>query len=225
MSLSAGGGTTPGSVKVYVNPYGLPSGNYPATIVVSVPKANTTVVNYTVTLEVGDAAPLLSVMAPDPGGTIVFNFVTGGANPAHKFMSVMSAAGGVLSTTITLSGGTWLKAAPTRNIALVGLPSSVGVSVDPTGLIPGVYTAKILVASTTTSNKRVTVPVSLNVTAGKPTVNSIWPSGALVDTPGNVIITITGTNWSPSMASRLLWSVIRRHPSTRCQACCRLMRR
>ena len=82
---------------------------------------------------------------------------------------------------------------------------------DPTGLIPGVYSAKILVASTTTSNKSVTVPVSLNVTAGKPTVNSIWPSGALVNTPGNVIITITGTNWSPSMASRLLWSVIRRH--------------
>jgi len=174
-------------------------------------------------LEVGDAAPLLSVTAPDPGGTIVFNFVTGGADPAHKFMSVMS-AGGALSTTITLSGGTWLKAAPTRNIVLVGLPSSV-VSVDLTGLIPGVYSAKILVASTTTSNKRVTVPVSLNVTAGKPTVNSIWPSGALVNTPGNVIITITGTNWSPSMASRRLWSVIRRHPSTRCQACCRLMRR
>ena len=72
LSLSAASGTTPGSVKVYVNPYGLPSGNYSATIVVSAPKANATTVNYTVTLEVGDAAPLLSVTTPDPGGTVAF---------------------------------------------------------------------------------------------------------------------------------------------------------
>ena|SRR5215831_5083413 len=83
LSLSVGGATTPGAVKVYVNPYGLPSGNDSATIVVSAPQANTTVVNYTVTLEVGDAAPPLSVTAPDSGGRIVFHFGTGGANPAQ----------------------------------------------------------------------------------------------------------------------------------------------
>jgi uncharacterized protein (TIGR03437 family) len=194
LSLSAASGTTPGTVKVYVNPYGLPSGNYSATIVVNAPKANTTIVNYTVTLEVGDAAPLLNVTTPDPGGTIAFNYVTGGAAPAHKNMSVMS-IGGALSASITLSGGSWLKATPTGNIALVGLPSSVDVSVDPTGLIPGAYNAKIVVASATASNKTVTVPVSLNVSAGKPTLSAVWPLGALVNTASNVVVTITGTNF------------------------------
>src|SRR5207244_4375678 len=69
------------------------------------------------------------------------------------------------------------------------------VSVDPTGLPPGSYNAKIVVASTTASNKTITVPVSLNVSAGKPTVSSIWPLGALVNTPGNLVITINGTNF------------------------------
>jgi uncharacterized protein (TIGR03437 family) len=194
VSLSASSGTTPGTVKVFVNPYGLPSGNYTATIVVNAPAANTTTVNYTVTLEVGDAAPLLSVTTPDPGGTIAFTYVTGGALPAQKVMTVMS-VGGALSASITLSGGTWLKATPTGNVALVGLPSSVDVSIDPTGLIPGIYNAKILVASTTASNKIISVPVSLTVSAGKPTVTSIWPTGALVNSPSAVVITITGTNY------------------------------
>jgi uncharacterized protein (TIGR03437 family) len=194
LSLSAASGTTPGTVKVYVNPYGLPSGNYTATIVVNAPKANTTTVNYTVTLEVGDAAPLLSVSTPDPGGTVAFVHTTGNAAPAHKNITVMS-IGGALSATITLSGGSWLKATPTGNIALVGLPSSVDVSVDPTGLIPGAYNAKIVVASTTASNKSISVPVSLNVSAGKPTVSSVWPAGALVNTTSSVIVTLTGTNY------------------------------
>lgn len=202
LSLSSASGTTPGTVKVYVNPYGLPSGNYSATIVVSALKANTPTINYTVTMEVGDAAPLLSVTTPDPGGTIAFTHTTGGAAPAHKNMSVMS-VGGALAASITLSGGTWLKATPTGNIALVGLPSSVDVSVDPTGLAPGAYSAKIVVASTTASNKTITVPVSLNVSAGKPTVSAIWPAGALVSTATSVIITITGTNYFSTSAVTL----------------------
>jgi len=194
LSLSSASGTTPGTVKVYVNPYGLPSGNYSATIVVNAPKANTTNINYVVTLEVGDAAPLLSVTTPDPGGTVAFTYTTGGAAPAHENMSVMS-VGGALTASISLSGGAWLKATPTGNIALVGLPSSVDVSVDPTGLVPGSYTAKIIVASGTASNKSITVPVGLNVSAGKPTVASVWPAGSLVNTASNVVITINGTNF------------------------------
>jgi len=194
LSLSTSSGTTPGTVKVYVNPYGLPSGSYSATIVASAPRAATTTVSYTVTLEVGDAAPLLSVTTPGPGGTVAFNYITGGQAPPPEAMSVMS-IGGALSATISVSGGTWLKASPTGNIALVGLPSTVTVSADPTGLVPGTYNAKILVASTTASNKSVTVPVTLTVSAGKPSVTSIWPAGALVNSPSSVIITITGTNY------------------------------
>jgi len=100
---SASSGTTPGAVKVYVNPFGLPSGNYTATTLLVAPKANTPLVSYTVTLEVGDAAPLLSVGTPDPGGTIAFAFVTDGAAPAHRAMTLMS-VGGTLSATICVIG-------------------------------------------------------------------------------------------------------------------------
>ncbi|HTP34728.1 MAG TPA: IPT/TIG domain-containing protein [Candidatus Acidoferrales bacterium] len=202
LSISAASGTTPGTVKVYVNPFGLPSGNYSASIVVNAPKANTTSVIYSVTLEVGDPAPLLSVTTPDPSGSILFAFVTDGAVPAHKTMSVMS-IGGALSASIALSGGTWLKATPTGNIALVGLPSAVDVSVDPTGLQPGSYSGKIVVSSTTASNKAITVPVTLTVSAGKPVVSSVWPIGAPVNTATNVTITITGSYFYPTSTATL----------------------
>jgi uncharacterized protein (TIGR03437 family) len=202
LSISANSGTTPGTVKVYVNPFGLPSGNYSASIVVNAPNASATSVIYNVTLEVGDPAPLLSVTAPDPGGSVLFAFVTDGTVPGSKTMSVMS-VGGPLSASIALSGGTWLKATPTGNIALVGLPSSIAVSVDPTGLLPGTYSGKIVVSSTTASNKAITVPVTLTVSAGKPIVTSVWPMGALVNTATNVMVTISGSFFYPTSTATI----------------------
>ena len=65
----------------------------------------------------------------------------------------------------------------------------VNVSVDPSGLAPGVYTGKIAFAASTAVNKSSTVNVTLNVTAGVPTVavNGVWPKGAQVNSQAAII--------------------------------------
>src|ERR1035438_10635492 len=61
ISLSAYSGTTPASIKVYVNPTSLPSGAQQATITVNAPQANATTQTYMVTLEVSDPPPMLQL--------------------------------------------------------------------------------------------------------------------------------------------------------------------
>ena len=199
LSVSANTGTTPASLKVYVNPTGLPSGSYTGTIVVNAPAAATATQNYTVTLDVGDAPATLTAST----GTLTFNFVTGGANPPSQPVVLMT-SGGALTASITVTGGTWLKASPTGSIALVGLPGTITVSVDPTGLTPAAYTGKIVFASATSSNKSVTVSVTLNVTAGVPTIaaSGVWPPGALVNSQAT-IVTLTGTNFFPTSTASI----------------------
>ena len=63
LSVSANSGTTTASIKVYVNPTGLPSGSYSGTISINSPSAATPVQNFPVTLDVGDA-PATLVASP-----------------------------------------------------------------------------------------------------------------------------------------------------------------
>jgi hypothetical protein len=199
LSISGNAGTTPATIKVYVNPTGLPSGSYSGTIVVTAPTAATATQNFPVTLDVGDPPASLSTST----GSLTFNFVTGGTTPANQAVVLMT-SGGALTASITLSGGSWLKASPTGSIALVGLPGTVNVWVDPTGLAPATYTGKIVFASATAANKSSTVNVTLNVTAGVPTVSAkgVWPPGALLNSPAT-IVTLTGTNFFPTSAAAI----------------------
>jgi trimeric autotransporter adhesin len=199
LSLSSNSGTTSATLKVYVNPTGLPSGSYSGTIVVSAPSANTATQNFPVTLDVGDAPATLTANT----GSLTFGFVTGGASPSSQPVVLMT-TGGALSASITVTGGTWLKASPTGNIALVGLPGTVTVSVDPTGLAPAAYTGKIVFASSTAANKSVTVNVTLNVTAGVPSIaaNGVWPPGTLLNSPAT-IVTLTGSNFFPTSTAAI----------------------
>jgi uncharacterized protein (TIGR03437 family) len=198
LSVSANSGTTPATLKVYVNPTGMPSGSYTGSIVINAPGAATVSQSVPVTLDVGDAPATLTSST----GALVFDYVTGGAWPPSQPLVLMT-SGGALTASITLSGGTWLKASPTGSIALVGLPGTVTVSVDPTGLTPGAYTGKLTFASSTAANKSVSVNITLNVTAGIPTIaaNGVWPPGVLVNSAAT-IVTITGTNFfATSVAS------------------------
>jgi uncharacterized protein (TIGR03437 family) len=199
LSVSANAGTTSATLKVYVNPTGLPSGSYSGTIVVNAPSAATATQNYSVNLDVGDAPATLTAST----GTLTFNYVTGGAIPASQPVVLMT-TGGALTASITLSGGAWLKASPTGSLALVGLPGTVTVSVDPTALSPATYTGKLVFGSSTAANKNVTVNVTLNVTAGVPAVavNGVWPPGTLLNSPAT-IVTLTGSNFFPTSTAAI----------------------
>ena len=200
LSLSTLSGTTTGSgIKVFVNPFGLPSGTHTGTIVVTSLAAATPTQNFSVTLNVGDAPATLTAST----GTLAFSYVTGAATPAPQPLVLMT-SGGALSAAITITGGTWLKVAPLASIALVGLPGTVTVSVDTTGLIPGAYTGKITFASASAANKSVVVDVALAVTAGVPAIASggIWPPGTLINSAG-MTVTITGTNYFPTSTASI----------------------
>lgn len=198
LSVSANSGATAATIKVYVNPTGLPSGSYGGTITINSPSAATPVQTVPVTLDVGDPAATLTASV----STMSFTYVTGGANPATQPV-VLSTTGGALTATISITGAAWLSAAPAGTIALVGLPATVTVTADPTGLAPGTYTGKITFTSSTAANKSVSVNVTLAVAAAAPaiTAGGIWPPGVVAGSPA-ITITITGTGFlTTSVAS------------------------
>ncbi len=196
LNLSLNGGTTPGSIKVYVNPTGLAAGIYTGSVVITSAGAATSPQSVPVTLEVGDAAPTLTTNTT----ALTFSWVSGAALPASQPIVLMS-SGAALSATIAVSGGSWLKASPSGSVSVIGLPTTVTATADPTGLAPGSYTAQIKFSSTTAANKSVSVGVTLNVTAGVPTITGVWPPGASINAP-DTVVTLTGANYfSTSVAA------------------------
>src|ERR1035438_518479 len=175
ISLSAYSGTTSASLKVYVNPTSLPSGAQQATITVNAPQANTTTQTYIVTLEVSDPPPTL---VPNTT-TLAFMYATD--QPAFPVAQalVLTSTGAAISATIAVSGGTWLSAQFSGSISIVGIPSTINVNVNPTGLVPGSYSGTIKFTPSDTAIAAITVAVTLSVNAGTPIVTGLWPPGAL----------------------------------------------
>jgi trimeric autotransporter adhesin len=197
ISLSAYSGTTPASIKVFVNPTSLPSGSQQATITVNAPGAATASQTYIVTLEVSDPPPTL---VPNTT-TMAFTYATDAAAFPAAQPLVLTSTGAAISATLAVTGGTWLTAQYSGAISIVGIPSTINVSVNPTGLAPGSYSGTIKITPSVTTVPAVTVAVTLAVSAGTPIVTGLWPPGALVNSP-NMVVTVSGSNFfSTSTAS------------------------
>jgi len=121
ISLSAYSGTTPASIKVYVNPTSLPSGGQQATITVNAPNANTTTQTYIVTLEVSDPPPTL---VPNTT-TLAFTYATDEPTFPAAQPLVLASTGAAISAAIAVSGGTWLSAQYSGTISIVGIPADM----------------------------------------------------------------------------------------------------
>ncbi|MBZ5724384.1 MAG: IPT/TIG domain-containing protein [Acidobacteriia bacterium] len=191
LSVSANSGTTPATIKVYVNPTNMASGSYSGAIVVKAPTATTSQsVTFNVTLEISDApATVIASTA-----ALSFAFVADAlVNPAPQPI-VLTASGGAVSIATTITGGVWLKAAPSSGIALTGTPLTVMVSVNPATLGPGTYNASIKFTPSTTATRPITVAVTLIITPGVPTITALWPHEGLINSPATYV-TITGTNF------------------------------
>ncbi len=190
ISLSAYSGTTPASIKVYVNPTSLPPGGQLAAITVNAPQANTAVQTYSVTLEVSAPPPTLQ-LSP---ATMAFTYFTDQAAFPPAQPLVLTSTGAAIEAAIAVSGGTWLSAQYSGSISIAGIPSTINVSVNPTGLAPGSYSASIKFTPSNTAIAAVTVAVTLNVKAGTPVVTGLWPPGALINSP-NMVVTISGSSF------------------------------
>jgi uncharacterized protein (TIGR03437 family) len=197
LSVNANGGTTPASLGVYVNPTSMASGSYTGAIIVDAPAAATPSVTFTVTMEISDPPPVLSVSP----ASLAFVYVTSAAGPPAAQAVEVTSTDGAASTTVAVTGGAWLSATPTSILAIAGLPGTETVSVNPAGLAPATYSGTVKFTPSTTGSTAITVNVTLTVSAGVPVITNLWPPGGLIGSPA-MIITVTGQNFmSNSTAS------------------------
>jgi uncharacterized protein (TIGR03437 family) len=145
----------PATLTVTVNPAGLAPGSYSATITLSV---NGVAMSYVIEYVVKALPSFVAIPAQ-----MTFNYF-GGAAPASQPLQIYStgpvafqaAASGFAS--VTPASGT-----TTQNLA---------VSVDPSGLAVGAYSATITVTAGGITNSPVSIPVKLNVFATGPLFTS-----------------------------------------------------
>jgi Viral BACON domain len=154
--------TTPTQITVNIQPTGLVAGNYSGSIQInSSGGATNGVVSIPVNLLVSNNA----IISANPG-SLTFTAQAGGAAPAQQQLSLTS-SGAALAYTVssnvtTPGGGTWLQV-PTQSGTTSG---TVAVAINTAGLAVGTYTGSISVTAPNAGNGNLSVPVTLNITAG-----------------------------------------------------------
>jgi uncharacterized protein (TIGR03437 family) len=191
--------TTPVTTSLTV-PVVLSVSNPPSTLLIATPYP----ANYA--LPAGSGNPTLS-----------FTYTTGdpdGPEPASSVLNVAS-SGNIIPFNVTAalasaksssSTAVWidvyqqgqLPSAQTSGVALSGSYVGIYVSLDATTvatLNPGAYSGTITIAANNVANGTITVNVSLVVSAGGPSLYSIYPSSVVAGPTVNPVITIYGENF------------------------------
>jgi uncharacterized protein (TIGR03437 family) len=126
-------------------------------------------------------------------GTLSFTAVSGGSAPASQAISIITTSPAPLPFNVT-AGSPWVQVSPSSG----STPGNVVVSVDPTNLGPGTYSASIGFA--TPGNPPQTVGVTLSISSGKPALaaspDSIQisnRSGSSTPLTGPIIVANTGS--------------------------------
>jgi uncharacterized protein (TIGR03437 family) len=122
--------------------------------------------------------------------TLLFRYVIGGASSASQTVSITSTAGSL--TFSTVSSANWLK----LTFAGATTPATLAVSVDPSGLKPGVYTGSIQIDSQTS------IQVNFTVLAAGPMLTGISPPSIPVGSEATTV-TITGSGFQQGAAIEL----------------------
>jgi uncharacterized protein (TIGR03437 family) len=189
LAVSPAGGIAPAAPKVSVNPSTLAVGVYSGTITVTTTESTpqSIVVNVTFTVK---APPPTLTATPSP---MSFTWQRGASVPSPAALS-LATDGSLISYSATAAGGNWLSISPKSGIAFPAFPGRITVSVNPVNLAPGVYKGTINLSAPLAANKSQTVTVNLTVTAGAPTITSIWPTQVTAGA-ATTQITITGTNF------------------------------
>jgi uncharacterized protein (TIGR03437 family) len=154
-------GTTPGSVPVSVNVASLPVGTSTGNVTIT---AGSTNIGVAVSITVVPSNPAILSLSP-----LTENFsLTQGSAAAAGQMTVSNAGSGTLQFTAQ-ANQPWLTFSSTSGSATTSAPASLGFTVSPTGLSPGLYTGQITVSDTNSSNQA-TVTVVLTVTQSAPSI-------------------------------------------------------
>jgi uncharacterized protein (TIGR03437 family) len=140
LAVQPGSGNSPINMTVSVVPGGLTPGTYNGKITITATGATGSPMDVPVTLRVSNDP----VLRANPA-TLVFTYQTNGPLPAAQSTVVSNgttAAIPVTATVTTLSGGAWLSVTPLS----ANTPLGLVVSVNPTGMVPGVYSGTVTVA-------------------------------------------------------------------------------
>ena len=113
---------------------------------------------------IGIMAALAPAIAVAPAN-LTFQYTIGGASPSGQLIQLTNSGGGTLNWTAT-SNASWLKVTPASGAA----PSTLTVSVVPSGLVAGTYSGSIQISSVGASNSPVAVPVTLIVAPQPPVI-------------------------------------------------------
>jgi uncharacterized protein (TIGR03437 family) len=186
ISLSQTSGSTPSTLNVTLNTALLSEGIQRGTITITAPGATGSPQTINVTANV-TAPPVLTLGVTSAN----FSYRTGDANPAAQTVQV-SSTGAALPFTISVSNAPWLTVTPTSGTT----PAILTLSVNPTNLTVGQYSANVVLNS---GGGSPTIGVVLTVSAPLPTLSEV-DNGAS-NLPGAVspglIVVLKGTGLGP----------------------------
>jgi hypothetical protein len=135
--------------------------------------------------------PTLTISAPS------LSFTAPPAQPVSQTVQLI-ASGGPVSFAAAAQGVTWATFTPASGVVLPGVPTTLTVSADATGLDPQAtaYAGKIVVTASgvPATNKTQNISLSLLVNATTPTIASLWPAAAKVGSP-LLAATVRGTGF------------------------------
>jgi len=157
LTVTPSSGSTPATLKVSANPTGLAVGTYNGKITITSSGAANSPQTVPVKLVVtGTGSGTLKIW---PSRAVSFDYQSGQPDPSPKTVRVYS-TGAHLSFTAAAHGGTWLSVNPSGGTT----PGILSISVDPTGLASGTYTATVKI--TAPGSTGVNLPVVLRVASG-----------------------------------------------------------
>jgi hypothetical protein len=158
LSVTPASGSTPASLTVTANPSGLAAGTYNGTVTVSSGGASNSPQTIPITLVITSSTGSGRLRVWPPRAAY-FEYESGHSMPSPRSLRVMSTSS-PLSFTAAAHGGTWLSVTPSGGTT----PGTLNISVDPTGLASGTYTATVAISANGTAG--VNLPVVLKVASG-----------------------------------------------------------
>lgn len=157
ISLSPSMGVAPATVTVSINTAGLTVGSYAGRIIVEAPGIHGSPAVVTVNLTLTPVPPAMLEVSPEK---LEFRGQEGAGNPTPQPMMIRNVGGQPLTWTAQ-ANVTWLSLNRASGTLQAGESIQLAVSVNLTGLSPGVHQAQITITAPEARNSPVTVNVTL----------------------------------------------------------------
>lgn len=168
LTVTQGSPTTPTALSVTLNPALLTVGVYSATITLTATQGQAASVVIPVNVVIGPQATV--VVTP---GSITLSLLRGSSPQTASITVTTSAPSTPVNAEVhTNSGGNWLSVNPPSGFA-TPTPLTLSLILDPTGLAPGSYTGSVVVSAANASGSPFTVPVTMNVSAGRQVLSQL----------------------------------------------------